>query len=737
MKRTLLFVVLIGLWVVDASAQYPRVTIRQIQQVSAESLLVADGLQNNKPARWTLQTAPLSAHTPRVTNDTMIITAVCVVPAKVLTFNQSGFTMLLADTGSAYPWGGIFARVNNAVDTNQAITDGILNVARGDIIQIYGWVAEFPTTNMNSLSQFNIVAGKPITIIGSQTVQTPVRKTVGDFYNGIFSGGTVRYSTGELYEGLYVELVNLQVNFRVNTTRGTFSAVDLSGNEITMYDASKFFTLGHGTIVGPPDTTWQRIYPQVGTLIDTLRGFITTVSGSESPRGFRIAPVYRNDYVSRGIRLPTISQHRRNPIIVPSDSAGRISVRVTRQTAAVTLVELFYSINNGAFTALPMTLSDTTYKANIPQQAQNTFVKYFVKATDSLNNTIILANSALSGAAADTSRGLFFYTVLNRPLTIQDVQTTPFKNGRSGYLGASVSLNGIVTGDTANIKLAAAGALPYYMQMTNQPWSGIWFYDTLSALRLLRNGDSVTVTGTVGEQFDVTRIQAITTPPVVHSTNNTIPSPLVLTTGAFGPNVSNGAASAEPYEGMLVRFNNVTVTDVAPIFSDPTEFEIDDGSGPILIRRDGTNTFSNVPADSILGRTILRVGNRISYVQGLIYFAFNRYKIVPRRNTDYGTVTGVEIEHDPTVPAVYALDQNYPNPFNPTTVIEYSLPNQKPVTLKIYNVIGQEVRTLVNQVQAAGKYRVKFEGASVASGVYFYKLEAGEFSQVKKMLLLK
>ncbi|MEK9138252.1 MAG: hypothetical protein AAB393_14090, partial [Bacteroidota bacterium] len=463
MKKLLTLIAVVAVCVWEVSAQYPRYTIRQIQEVPAESLIVATGLQNNKPSRWGLQISPRVSRISPYRGDTVTVIGLCVVPAKVLTFTNSGYTLLLYDTtANPYPWGGIFARGSS--DTTQHIADGMLNVQLGNIIAITGVLSEFPTVSMNSLTQFQPIPGIPITILGNKPIPPPLRKPVGDFYQDIFSGGTVRYSTGEPYEGLRVELVNLTVNFRVNTARGTFSAVDQSGNEITMYDASRFFTFGHGTIIGPPDTTWQRIYPQVGTLIDTLRGFITTVSGSENPRGYRIAPVVRGDYVTRGIVLPTISQHRRNPVIVPSDSAARISVRITRQTSGIASVQLFYSVNNAAFTTLGMTLSDTTYKANIPQQAQNAFVKYFVKATDSLSNTVILANSATSGAAGDTSKGFFFYNVLNRALTIQDVQYTPFRNGRSGYLGAVVSLKGVVTADTANIRLGAPGALPWYMQ---------------------------------------------------------------------------------------------------------------------------------------------------------------------------------------------------------------------------------------------------------------------------------
>lgn len=90
-----------------------------------------------------------------------------------------------------------------------------------------------------------------------------------------------------------------------------------------------------------------------------------------------------------------------------------------------------------------------------------------------------------------------------------------------------------------------------------------------------------------------------------------------------------------------------------------------------------------------------------------------------------------------TVPTVYSLSQNYPNPFNPTTKINFSLPKQGYVTLKIYDMLGREVRTLVNEVKSIGNYSVDFNASEFSSGVYFYKLEADGFSDIKKMLLVK
>jgi hypothetical protein len=90
-----------------------------------------------------------------------------------------------------------------------------------------------------------------------------------------------------------------------------------------------------------------------------------------------------------------------------------------------------------------------------------------------------------------------------------------------------------------------------------------------------------------------------------------------------------------------------------------------------------------------------------------------------------------------TVVRSYRLGQNYPNPFNPTTTIRYDLPKESFVHLSIFNILGQEVRTMVNQREQAGFKSVQFDGSTLASGVYFYKLTAGSFNDVKKMILLK
>jgi photosystem II stability/assembly factor-like uncharacterized protein len=101
----------------------------------------------------------------------------------------------------------------------------------------------------------------------------------------------------------------------------------------------------------------------------------------------------------------------------------------------------------------------------------------------------------------------------------------------------------------------------------------------------------------------------------------------------------------------------------------------------------------------------------------------------------HGPLTPV-VEH-PSVASGFSLSQNYPNPFNPTTTIRFSIPKRSFVTLSVYNILGQLVKTLVNEEKSPGSYEASFDGTSLPSGTYFYRLNAGNDVQTKKMILLK
>ena len=122
---------------------------------------------------------------------------------------------------------------------------------------------------------------------------------------------------------------------------------------------------------------------------------------------------------------------------------------------------------------------------------------------------------------------------------------------------------------------------------------------------------------------------------------------------------------------------------------------------------------------------------------------------IPLNEPDTGYVNGyrqlllsesfVNVEDENTIPLEFGLQQNYPNPFNPSTTISYQLPEASDVTLKIFNTLGEEVATLINnEYKSAGEHSsLFFVNSSLPSGVYFYQLKAGSFVETKKMVLLR
>lgn len=117
-------------------------------------------------------------------------------------------------------------------------------------------------------------------------------------------------------------------------------------------------------------------------------------------------------------------------------------------------------------------------------------------------------------------------------------------------------------------------------------------------------------------------------------------------------------------------------------------------------------------------------------------------------NTQTGWITGdwgritryygtTDVEDDVNSINQFALSQNYANPFNPSTVISYQLPVGGSAKIKVYNILGNEITTLVNEYKPAGMYEVEFDAEKLSSGVYFYQLQDGEYTAMKKMILIK
>jgi hypothetical protein len=170
----------------------------------------------------------------------------------------------------------------------------------------------------------------------------------------------------------------------------------------------------------------------------------------------------------------------------------------------------------------------------------------------------------------------------------------------------------------------------------------------------------------------------------------------------------------------------------------PTWRLINTGSGDFL------KSDWPIPVDLSYSDADLQTAGLSQFPLGdLNWFPSQKTAWLAQRNQEYTAIVAAMGDpvavHEPVnnMPVSFQLDQNYPNPFNPSTVISYKLPISSLVTIKVYDVLGREVQTLVNERQAAGNHSVTFNASSLPSGVYFYRLQAGNYSAAKKVLLLK
>ncbi|MBI3194684.1 MAG: T9SS type A sorting domain-containing protein [Ignavibacteriae bacterium] len=631
---------------------YADVTIRSIQFNQLDSLLLADTIQQSNNSRWTLQIADRVESTlpspwpADSTDDTVTVVGLCVVPPKIIGYTANGFTMVLYDTNASNTeWGGIVVRCNAPADTAQNILDNFLAIERGDVVRMTGRLSEFPTGNMNSLTQLQPIPGIFIDIVDSKPIPAPIVKgdSIEQFYNCTYNPAgpyCTQYSTGERYEGMAVELRGLTiVGYRNVGGRSAIEMIDDQGNTIAMHDASRWFT-----VLGAwrdPASTWT--LPPVLAVIDTIRGVIIQISGGSGTLGYVIAPMFPGDVVF-GIAKPTVNSHARNPNIILQDQTFNIQARAKMTLGGWPVESVFVkmSINYGVFDKYPMEMitTDSIYEASFFDLAPNTFVRYFIEATDTGGQVSRLAYQGAGFVGIDTAQGFFNFTILDHDPKISDIQYTMYSHGVSPYYGATATLRGIITADTSDLELTAHsgfnGTTVWFMQDGTQPWSGIWLTadsGSTSMFLHLRKGDSVAVSGRIGELNTVTQMYSITSVTVVDS-NKTLPQPILVTTGTF----AQGSQSAEQYEGMLVKVVGTTLVNVFPYFSDPQLYEVSDGTGGMFVGPDGKNLYTHRPGDSTLGLTnILYLNDKIDTLIGVMYYASgaNRYTICPRQNSDY------------------------------------------------------------------------------------------------------
>ncbi len=711
--KLLCIAILFGMGTMFAQSNYPLVSIHDIQYIDSV------GTNGWSPSQYT--------------NDTVRVVGVMMIRPLVDPANNNRYTVMyygnrygsyIQDT-SATEWGGLNVLISDtSAASTQATFFDLTDTAQ--IVELTGVISNYGQTN-----EMFLLPSVPVNILGNMSRRpAPQKFSLSDFIdNGVVNRDNFKYS------GMYVEFDNVISSDR-NTSSGGFTINDGNGNSMIVYGQSRYFRLGTEAM---PGSTYQP--PQDGTRINSIRGIITVYNN-----GYELLPIYPND-LTITLTPPTISRITRDPVQVNTNQPVTISAKVVGGSGSVIGVALHYQIGNQQRVTVPMTksTSDTTiYSAVINSiPTDSTLVNYFITSND---------NIGLTGYnPSDTVKGNYFYQVLNEPLTIRDVQYSPYGSGYSSYNGYYVTLTGIVTADSSDIPgFGTSTPMRIYMQDKSGPWSGIMIgtlgQNGADVLKFKR-GDSVTLTGRIMENYSVTSIDSLTSIKI-NSSGNQEPAPVDLKTGDIDKITAStdSTAAAERWESVLIDYKNITVTaenaDGNPgMTGNYGEMFVDDGSGEARVElQDGNHNYNNGWDTTLFSNPAnkyVMTGSKFTEIKGILFYSYSYYKLVPRKNDDFiGFVTDVK-QGTNTQPSSYSLEQNYPNPFNPSTTISYSVPRSSMVTIRIFNVLGQEVRTLVNDYKSPGRYTINFNANNLSSGIYFYTLHAGNTFQVKKMILLK
>lgn len=763
--RSLLLVLVLTL-VVSVGLAQKVVTIPQLQQVPLDSLKRLDSLQAATGAR-TLQISPYWRGSDVTGADTVSITGVVLVKPSVLTYTLQRYNTYIQDTTTGAVWAGINVLTNDSSTAAQA--GGITAIDTGYVITITGRVTEFGTQNNSLTEMFHYSATNPIYISPppinlSGIIARPAPREVA--LSELAKGNLPKPSTAEKYESMYIVVRNVTV-ISVDYSSGRFTYQDSLGNVGYMYDGSAWYSLR-----GHKSSSSRYTPPPVGTRLSYLRGLCLPQTRSGTCGDYTIMPLYPGPREQTNSKYPgdigiasfspQITAIVRTPTPPKATDAVNVSWKAKNLNAGGKIDSSFFNWRFGSSTArawtrtkITATQGDSLYAATIPPATGDSLISYFVEAY----------GGGIYGSSPDPSIPNF-YQVRQSGLTIRDVQFTPYVNSNSGFWGDTVTVSGIITADTTDIKEVNSSRPQLWMASAAGAWNGVTMYGTNAGVGLdtLRRGDSVQVTGVVMETNGRTNIQVLSRTLIRRGA--AVPAATVIGISGSG-SVSyqdaarpvSGASPFEQWEGVLVKTPLVYVVmmnadvnsgNFGEFFISPTK-GISTTAFGLRVNDNGCNTFyvdtasgyrfsrwlTDHPFGSPLKTKLIPLGASIASITAIMDYSFGEYKLEPRKDDDFGTITSVNYREEGVVPTNFELSQNYPNPFNPTTAIRYSVPVAGSVQLKIFNILGQEVMTLVEGDQKAGSYVVVFDASRLSSGVYLYQLKTDKYSNVKKMMLLK
>ena len=615
--------------------------------------------------------------------------------------------------------------VDGAYDTNN-----LLDFSVGDVIKMTAGVGPFGTamqlvpTSVEFLGTYQS-QGLPDSILD------PVVITTGDANMAVGEDGVqTNWSNLADLRNQFIRVEGAQIAVRnlSNPDRPDFYITSDDGSTVlNFYDTGIQFRNDRDDYAADfnlqvsQDNPFEP--PPPGSVVD-LQGFLVFQGGADQigrsiPANglLSVVPFERRgcDDEASGLRCdivtletPPVISGVTGPDFIPDGTAPVTITFVAdpdpTRTISETSCSYFTSVNADTLSVSAMQSGDNL-ACEIPAQNDGDFVTYWTVATDSEN-------------ARSRSDDGSYRTLANGITSIEDIQLTIDEGpGSSPFAGLTtdMSVTATVYSDPQSSEL-----ITLQDDTGLAGWSGIFMAESGTTLQ---RGDQIQINSAdIFESFGVTTLGNVDYS--VMSNGNPVDYKVVETT------VLTNSSVAEAHEGMLIRFDNVEVGINPDSPSDFGEWSYATIGTMDTLRADDRS--SSIASDF---NASLAPGTELEFIQGIWWFSFGNYKLVPETSEDV-RIRGVANE-DEELPNAFKLEQNYPNPFNPTTTISYQIPTAGQVTIEVFDLLGRSVRTLVDGVVAAGDYTVEFDSANLPSGVYLYRLTAGERVDTKKMLLLK
>ncbi len=626
--------------------------------------------------------------------DTVTVEGIVTMPTG-LSYAGAGIKFIFQDENGG-PWSSILS-----YDPDSSAFPVLYE---GDRIQAAGYVYEYSTGPANMTELF-ITEPVNIMAVGEELPDAE-----------LIESGDLRWpTTAEQWGNVTVRIeegtvTNNDLQYEV------FEVDDGSGGVLVDDDSDSIQV--HFDAVGPPP---------VGTFISSIEGWVYHHYGSnEDSSAYKLEPLYMSD-IDFGAGPPVISDISRDPCAPGSNDAVEVSATIV-DNSYIASADIMYSVDGGAYQSVAMVnngINPLVYIGAIPATGtEGARVYYYISATDDGTDQ---DEAKTSTFPYDIDENQFGYVGKDNDLSIEDIQFTDWESGDSPYDDCEVTITGIITADTAQYN---SGYGAYAIQSEADQWNGIIF-DGWDDSELTR-GDEITITGTV-EEYDpawhfkydnntkLINISSIS----VESTGNSM-SALAVGTA----DLAQDADEVESYEGVLVSVGDVTVTSV-----NSYDWSVVDGSGVECLIDDDMATME---ANSFMSG--LEEGTTLTNVTGIFNFSFGTYKLQIRDMADLGQL-GINDDFA-GIAREFALYPNFPNPFNPETRIRFQLAENSDVKLIVYDVLGRKIRTLVSDRMDAGHHIINWNGLDdsgidAASGMYIYRIKAGDFIDHRKMLLVR